>query len=669
MKNPAYALACQLLKQADEAEEHKGTTNIPDEEVMAFLKATPAPTDDQLHQWAEARGYQVPAVEAKVYALAGKFVAGFLEQGRAQEKGVEASDTPKSELAMGKKVETEHTNKPEIAERIATDHLAESDQYYTALKQMEDNLKKQDGGPAMKEATVDTKDAGLMRKLVRDVVHEMIKAAGMEDPLKPVDATEPVAKPTGDTLTAGTSPEAKVTTTGDQAKGKPEAIERQVDPEIKLDPVNSTKTTDQMVDGLKPAIEDHTRKGEMTEPCDPSLIPIERDSVTRDAAREAPVVDIKTAAAASAAVAYARGQIKRARALGGLVKLAQEADAIEQLLKNKDNPGLQAAAYKHPHVLNALTALLTSPLALTPGGQFTHPAAAIGSAVIGHSGPRDEIDKKLRQRGIKHDYVLRHPYIHAAGSQLAGAAAGAGIAAGIGRLTGGDWESAARVAPLGALGGGLTGSIVSLMSHYNSRKRLLERLTARQAGSNDEPKTAVAKSEKQYRFMQLVKAIQEGKTEGSGKAQEAAESMDRKSVDDYTGPKPKDLPEKVDEKPKEKPESEKQAALQLFRKYSAKSGKPNKPDDKPKAKAKPSADSPRASTVTPARKPAQAARPPANKAKIMAAIAAALAGGAGAAYAMGNAKLTRDNASAIEGLRVNAAPSITATPGSTVMTR
>ena len=48
----------------------------------------------------------------------------------------------KEQLEMGKKVEKEHTTNPEIAEKITRDHLAEFPDYYTHLKEMEDNAKK-----------------------------------------------------------------------------------------------------------------------------------------------------------------------------------------------------------------------------------------------------------------------------------------------------------------------------------------------------------------------------------------------------------------------------------------------------------------------------------------------------------------------------------------------
>ena len=49
------------------------------------------------------------------------------------------------ELKMGIEVEKEHTDKPEIAKKIAKDHLSEFPDYYTRLKKMEDEAKKHFG--------------------------------------------------------------------------------------------------------------------------------------------------------------------------------------------------------------------------------------------------------------------------------------------------------------------------------------------------------------------------------------------------------------------------------------------------------------------------------------------------------------------------------------------
>ena len=46
------------------------------------------------------------------------------------------------QLKMGIKVEMEHTDNPEIAEKIAKDHLAEFSNYYTLLTGMEKKAKR-----------------------------------------------------------------------------------------------------------------------------------------------------------------------------------------------------------------------------------------------------------------------------------------------------------------------------------------------------------------------------------------------------------------------------------------------------------------------------------------------------------------------------------------------
>jgi len=53
-----------------------------------------------------------------------------------------SSDFPQGEIAMGKKVEMEHTDTPARAEEISRDHLTEFPDYYTRLKKMEDEAKK-----------------------------------------------------------------------------------------------------------------------------------------------------------------------------------------------------------------------------------------------------------------------------------------------------------------------------------------------------------------------------------------------------------------------------------------------------------------------------------------------------------------------------------------------
>jgi hypothetical protein len=106
------------------------------EDVMFFLKLNPNPTDEDLHTWAEAQGYNIHQVETEIYKLATKFVA-FLTDGRAHEKGISEEDVDANELKMGIEVEKEHTPDEDVTKRIALDHLAELSDYYSRLKKME----------------------------------------------------------------------------------------------------------------------------------------------------------------------------------------------------------------------------------------------------------------------------------------------------------------------------------------------------------------------------------------------------------------------------------------------------------------------------------------------------------------------------------------------------
>lgn len=60
----------------------------------------------------------------------------------AEKHGVSAS-VIEEQIEMGKEVEKEHTNDPDIAERIAMDHLVEIPDYYTRLKKMEEEAKEE----------------------------------------------------------------------------------------------------------------------------------------------------------------------------------------------------------------------------------------------------------------------------------------------------------------------------------------------------------------------------------------------------------------------------------------------------------------------------------------------------------------------------------------------
>jgi len=103
------------------------------DDVIFFLKINPDPKDDVLHAWAEENEYDVHEVENEIYKLATKYVA-FLSGGQANEADLTEEDVDPDELELGIDVESEHVDDEDIQKRIALDHLAENDNYYSLLK-------------------------------------------------------------------------------------------------------------------------------------------------------------------------------------------------------------------------------------------------------------------------------------------------------------------------------------------------------------------------------------------------------------------------------------------------------------------------------------------------------------------------------------------------------
>ena len=104
--------------------------------VVGFFLENPNPPDKKLHDWAEEKGIEPDQAEEAAYVLA-TMMARFVSNGKAKEKGINTTDVDPDELAMGVKVEMEHTPDPLVAGLIALDHLAEIPDYYTRLKKME----------------------------------------------------------------------------------------------------------------------------------------------------------------------------------------------------------------------------------------------------------------------------------------------------------------------------------------------------------------------------------------------------------------------------------------------------------------------------------------------------------------------------------------------------
>ena len=121
-------------------------SDVSKKEVEHFFQENPNPEDEQVHAWAEKKKENKHEVEDKAYELATETAkkdgkGDKIEGGKAD--GKSPSDFDATQMAMGKKVEREHTNDPALAAEISTDHLEEIPDYYSRLKKMEDAAPKQ----------------------------------------------------------------------------------------------------------------------------------------------------------------------------------------------------------------------------------------------------------------------------------------------------------------------------------------------------------------------------------------------------------------------------------------------------------------------------------------------------------------------------------------------
>jgi hypothetical protein len=83
------------------------------------------------------KGKKLPEhVKKAVASLSADIIAGGKADGKTN------SDFDPQQLAMGRKIEREHTSNPALAEEISRDHLEEFGNYYSALDKMEEELKK-----------------------------------------------------------------------------------------------------------------------------------------------------------------------------------------------------------------------------------------------------------------------------------------------------------------------------------------------------------------------------------------------------------------------------------------------------------------------------------------------------------------------------------------------
>lgn len=102
--------------------------------VIDYFKKNPNPTDDMIHDFAESMGMNHDSLENIIYKVLTKMI--MKQPGKHNDVPDEEFDP--EQLAMGIEIEKEHTDCPDIAKSIAKDHLNEIKNYYSRLKQMEE---------------------------------------------------------------------------------------------------------------------------------------------------------------------------------------------------------------------------------------------------------------------------------------------------------------------------------------------------------------------------------------------------------------------------------------------------------------------------------------------------------------------------------------------------
>ena len=106
--------------------------------LLKFFKSNPYPKDDKVHAFAKQLGIEPDDLETAIYRLLTDFVKGV-----GRHINIPDSKFDPKQLAMGIKVEHEHTDNPAIAKEISKDHLSEisgldgKPGYYTLLEKME----------------------------------------------------------------------------------------------------------------------------------------------------------------------------------------------------------------------------------------------------------------------------------------------------------------------------------------------------------------------------------------------------------------------------------------------------------------------------------------------------------------------------------------------------
>ena len=97
--------------------------------IIDLFKENPKPEDSVVHELSDKMKIETHEFEDHIYELLGSFIGA----GMSVKKNITEKDVDPKQLEIGIEVEYEHTTNKTVAKKIALDHLAEKEDYYSLL--------------------------------------------------------------------------------------------------------------------------------------------------------------------------------------------------------------------------------------------------------------------------------------------------------------------------------------------------------------------------------------------------------------------------------------------------------------------------------------------------------------------------------------------------------
>jgi len=88
----------------DEEEEEKKGRKATEDDALTFLKKSPNPSDEDLHEWCKKQGIKVPTLEAQMYKLATKYVNSLDEEDKKMPESDKIEDAEAMRTATIKRL-------------------------------------------------------------------------------------------------------------------------------------------------------------------------------------------------------------------------------------------------------------------------------------------------------------------------------------------------------------------------------------------------------------------------------------------------------------------------------------------------------------------------------------------------------------------------------------